>query len=185
KPSGSEQPGDPQTEGGDASGQRSPASGVPGSSGEPNQQQGEASPAEPGDYQPEDANLEFARKATNLALEHLEDELSKDQPDQKLLDRLGWTKDDLKRFYQQWDQMRREASGRNARSGSAREEIDKALDSLGLRPSGTELGGGRTKPDQSGNLKEGLRIDPPPEWAEAFRAYTTGIAGGEENRRSE
>ena len=139
-----------------------------------------APPSEPGTYRPEDPNLEYAREAVNLALEHLEDQLSKEEPDQDLLDRLGWTKDDLKRLYEQWDRMRREAAQQGDRGESARGELDKALRSLGLQAPGTVLQGGRSGVDRPGNLGEGLRIEPPPEWAEAYRAFRLGVASGPE-----
>ncbi len=46
----------------------------------------------------DDPNLEYARKATNMALEHLEHEAGK--KDSRLLKDLGWTKDEAERFAQ-------------------------------------------------------------------------------------
>ena len=42
------------------------------------------------------ANLDYARKATEMALEHLRDQ--KQEPDPKLLKDLGWTKEELQEF---------------------------------------------------------------------------------------
>src|SRR5262249_40590779 len=57
----------------------------------------------------DEANLDYARKATDLALEHLKKELRKDQPDPELLKRLGWTRGELESFVNRWEQMRRQA----------------------------------------------------------------------------
>ena len=148
-------------------------SGTPGTGRGPDREQSKPPPGEPGTYRREAPNLDFARQRTNLALEYLEDQLAKDQPDQGLLDRLGWTKEDLKRFYEQWNRMRQEG----ARSDSARTELDGALDSLGLRPPGTQFRGGRAETDGLERLREGLRSDPPPERADAYRAYRRGVSG--------
>lgn len=160
-------------------GPRDPSGGVPsstpGAGGGADREQGNPPPGEPGTFRREDPNLDFARQRTNLALEYLEDQLAKDQPDQGLLDRLGWTKEELKRFYDQWNRMRQEA----ARSESARTDLDGALDSLGLRPRGTQSRGGRTATDGLDRLREGLRSDPPPDRADAYRAYRRGVSGRE------
>jgi len=178
--SDSDKPADGQTPGYAPGREGTPSGSVPASGGRTGQEPLGSTPPEPGTHQPEDPNLQYARKATELALEYLEEQLAEDDPDPKLLDRLGWSKEDLKRFYQQWDRMRREADGRTPGGEAAREEFQKALDSLGLRPRGTELRGGQTQVDRVGNLKEGLRFTPPPEWAEAYRAFKIGVAGGEE-----
>jgi len=149
-----------------------PAS-TPGAGGAPDRNQGNSPPGQPGTFRREDPNLDYARRQTNLALEYLEDQLAEDQPDQGLLDRLGWTREDLKRFYDQWSRMRGEA----AQSDSARSELDGALDSLGLRPRATESRRGRTETDGLDGLREGLRSDPPPERADAYRAYRRGVSG--------
>ena len=174
------QPGDGRARGHDPDQQRSPSSGNPTVGGRPSDERIEPESPEPGTYHGEDANLEYTRKATDLALEHIEDQLAKEDPDQGLLDRLGWTKDDLKRFYQQWDARRRDANRQSPGGEAAREELDKALQSLGLRPRGAESRGGQRQTDRLGDLKEGLRIPPPPEWAEAYRAFKIGVAGGDE-----
>ena len=59
------------------------------------------------------ANLEYSKRATDLALEHLRHQLKDGQPDQDLLDRLGWSKDDLQKMLARWEKMQ-------ARSSAAR-----------------------------------------------------------------
>lgn len=134
-------------------------------------------PPEPEVSRPDEVNRKYAEEAVNLSLETLEEQLAKDKPDPALLDRLGWSRDELERFYRQWSSMRR-AAGQNE---AAKQQWDKALESLGLRSSGTELRGGKGPTDQLRDLKQSRRIAPPPGWAEQFRAYTESVAGGDKD----
>ncbi len=126
----------------------------------------------------EDPNLDYARKQTVLALEHLKDQLAKEQPDQELLDRLGWTREDMTRFAERWEKMRRQAAGQGSDAGSAKKEFDEAVRSLGIRRGLTELKGGGLEADKPGRIKDSRRVAPPADWAEQFRAYSHGVAGG-------
>ncbi len=119
-------------------------------------------------------NLDYARRQTELALEHLRDQLAKEKP--RLLDQLGWTKNDARRFLDRWIEMKRAASEAGAKGEAARKQFNEALRSLGLRPRGVELRGGEAT-DQRGSLHDAGRHDPPPEWADQFHAYTRGVAG--------
>jgi hypothetical protein len=119
-------------------------------------------------------NLVFARKQTDLALDYLARQLAKDKPDPRLLDRLGWTRADLEKFYQQWAQMRREAQ---LGGPEAKKQYNDALRSLGLKPHSTELRGGGTAMDKFQHLRDSRRSDPPPGWGDLFNAYSEGIAG--------
>jgi len=121
--------------------------------------------------------VEYARKATDLALEHLKDQMAREAPDQDLLDRLGWSPEDLQKFYRWWDQKKRTAGAPGTAGDGAKRELDEALRSLGLRPPGTELKGGGLQADRLRNLTESRRLDPPPQWAEQIRAYTRALSG--------
>ncbi len=122
----------------------------------------------------EDPNLDYARKATELAVQRLKDQLAKGEPDPELLKRLAWTKEDAQKFVEQWDAMMRASKTTGADGNTARRELDERLRSLGLRPSGTQLSGDRAKSDQQRGLREGVRSAPPAEYADQFRAFTTG-----------
>ena len=128
---------------------------------------------------PEDAaNLDYARRATELALEHLEHELSKDQPDQALLDRLGWSKEDLRQFAERWRKMLDRSRGDGAGGESTTRELDPALRSLGLRPRSASVRGNAANADKLRHLKESRRSTAPPEYQEHFKAYQQGTARG-------
>jgi len=119
-------------------------------------------------------NLDYARKQTDLALEHLEDQLNKDQPE--LLEKLGWTREQAQRFIDRWRQLRQAADEKGPRGDAAKKQLDDALKSLGLRPGSTYLKHGGTKADQLRDLRDSGRFAPPAEWSEQFREYTRGVA---------
>ena len=124
--------------------------------------EGAESPAAEGS----DPIKEYADKATDLALEYLEDQLQQSEPDQQLLDRLGWSRDELARFVRRWQKMKADARQSGLGGDSSREELDDALRSLGLRPSGTSLKAGGVETDNlrktepSGRTAARSRIHP-------------------------
>lgn len=133
---------------------------------------------QPGQDQADQANLEYARKSTDLALEHLKDELRKDRPDPELLNRLGWTKKDLESFVKRWEQMRKQSQAPGEKGTQSRQELDETLRSLGLRPRATSLKSKATRDDQLQGVKESRHTTPPPEYLEQSKAYSQGTARG-------
>ena len=130
-----------------------------------------------GDESADRANLDYARRQTTLALEHLRDQVAKENPE--LLKRLGWTKADARRFLARWEEMQRAAENKGVAGEKAKKRFDDALKSLGLRPRGTELKRGGVETEKSGTPRDAGRFAPPPDWADQFRAYTRGISGGD------
>ena len=94
-----------------------------------------------------------------------------------LLERLGWSKDDARRFLERWEQMRESAGEKGTNSEVARKRFEDALRSLGLRPRGAELKHGSIEADKPQQQRDASRFAPPPDWAEQFREYTRGVAG--------
>jgi collagen type III alpha len=131
-----------------------------------------ADDSEPGG---DDPNQEYARKATDLALERLRDQLAKDKPDPELLKKLEWSREDLERFYQQWERLKKSADEAGPKGDAARQELDDALRSLGLRPRGASLSG-QKHDDRQRNLREDRRIAPPPEYLEQWREFNKATA---------
>ncbi len=162
-------------------GQSSAGGGVP-TGGNTDSQSDDSEPAErPYRTAPEvadEANLEFAREASDLALSHLKDELAKDQPDANLLKDLGWSRDDLQKFVSRWEQMQREAKTPGTKGETARRELDDTLKSLGLRPRATSLKEDSARDDDVRGLRESRKSSPPPEYAEQVKAYKQGTARG-------
>lgn len=140
---------------------------------------GEASPstgaAPPGDA----ANLDYARKQTDLVLDKLANQLKQKQVDKNLLDRLGWSEDDLKRFVERWQERKEAAERKDPAGEAARRDLDDALRSLGLRR-GT-LGPSAVKDDTLRDLRQGYRGAVPLEYQERLRAYSQGISRARQN----
>ncbi len=126
----------------------------------------------------EAANKEYAEKATNLALEYIEDQLKNSEPNQELLDRLQWTRQDLEQFLRHWQKMKADAKDTGPAGQEARRELDDALKSLGLRPARSSVQGGRVK-DDTFLKSESIRSTPPPAWRELTQEYTKSISSGE------
>ena len=165
---------------GSSEGPTARGSGPPTAGGAPGTTSDAEESAEPADSRADQANLEYARRQTALALEHLRDQLAKEKPE--LLEQLGWSKDDARQFLERWEQMRRSAAQPGAAGQRAGQHFDNALRSLGLRPGGAELHGGGVAPEDSAGLRDAGRFAPPADWAEQFRAYTRGIAGDDQQR---
>jgi hypothetical protein len=172
QPSGSGNASDPKPS---TAGTSSSGNPVAGGSGSDEARRPPPPPQQPnGTLSGDAANLDFARKQTDLALDYLARQLAKEKPDPRLLDRLGWTRADLEKFYRQWAQMRRDAQ---TAGPEAKRQYNEALRSLGLRPRSTELRGGGTATDKSQHLRDSRHSNPPPGWGDLFNAYSEGIAG--------
>ncbi|HJQ79528.1 MAG TPA: hypothetical protein VJ828_06215 [Lacipirellulaceae bacterium] len=129
--------------------------------------QGEAPPGD-------EANLDYARKQTDLVLDKLADQLNKKDVDDQLLKDLGWSEEDLRRFVDRW-QQRKNAARQNDQTGkSAERELDEALRSLGLRP-GT-LQQNIRKDDRQRDLREGFRGPVPAKYREQLQRYNRGVS---------
>ena len=153
------------------------------SSGSPEQggTGGANSPPPPGELQPGDeANLEYARKQTDLVLNTLEEQLKQKQVDQELLDKLGWTPDELRRFVDRWKNLKREAEGAGPNAAQANEELNAALQSLGLTPNRRSGFNARNAKDRLRDLRDAYRGRTPVEYQEQIRKYVKGTAAAED-----
>ncbi|HWC89082.1 MAG TPA: hypothetical protein VG433_05495, partial [Pirellulales bacterium] len=123
----------------------------------------------------EDPNLDYARKATDLALERLKHQLQKPGADD-LLNKLKWTRDDAQRFINRWEAMKQAAKQDSAAGRAAQSQLDESLRSLGLRPHGTSAAGDHYRNQRLRNLRDTARTRPPAEYADQYRAYSTGTS---------
>ncbi len=153
------------------------AGGPESGAGTPNEDErrGQEPPQDPGPSKPDKVNLEYARKATELVLEKLKDQMAQDKVDEHTLDDLGWSREDLQRFVRRWDQMKQRARMSGDTGRKAREELDEALRSLGLRKDRLEQ---RYRPDDDRlkKLNEAFRQPPPMEIESRLRAYNRGVS---------
>ena len=117
------------------------------------------------------ANLEYARRATNLVLEYLKDQ--QDNPDPELLKELGWTEQELTDFVKRWQQLKQAAAEDQAGS----RELDNSLRSLGLQPQRDRRRQGTTRNDEVRGLRDsGSQSAPPPAYRDLFDAFKKGAA---------
>ena len=152
--SGSSQPSDSSKGGGSTSG------GTGGAGGPPPRESGGDEDLPPADK----ANLEYARKATDLALEYLKDQ--RDAPDPELLDKLDMSKEELQKFIDRWSKMKRSAGDE-----AVRDDYDDALRSLGLRPAADKRRNADFQSDTQRGPDSGSRSKPPPSFIDKFRAF--------------
>ncbi len=140
------------------------------------------SPPPAGETAPGDeANLDYARKQTDLILEQLDDQLRKQEVDQKLLEKLGWSADELRRFVDRWKNLKSQADAGGPQADEALQKLDEALRNLGLgrnRRTGFQT---QSAKDKLRDLEEAYRGRTPLEYQELLRKYNKGTAsGGEE-----
>jgi hypothetical protein len=141
--------------------------------GRPGNQLAQKPPEASGDAPPGDEpNLQYARKAADLALEYLKDHQR--NPDPQLLKELSWTPEDWKQFLARWERLKRLAG---EQGGAGKRELDESLRSLGLQPAGDKFRRGGGRADQLRGLRDsGGRSAPPPAYQELFDAYRKGAA---------
>jgi hypothetical protein len=120
------------------------------------------------------ANLEYAHRETDLVLESLAEQMKRQQVDKRLLDELGWTEADLKRFLDRWQQLKAAARDDSPAANDAQRELDDALRSLGLRRGALEQS--RVSDDALRNFRQGYRGAVPLEYQERLRAYNQGVS---------
>ncbi len=146
-----------------------------GQSNQPNEgvttsgQQGSgASSDQPNDEQleKEQADLEHAKKATDLVLNKLEDQLNNPDPD--LLDKMNWTEQDLREFLDRWKRMKQ-----NAQTGdpNAQRQYEEAIKSLGLRPNNRARTSKNRDADAAGLNQDSSVIEPPADLAPDFNDF--------------
>ncbi len=149
-----------------SAGQQPQGGGTGGSSSTP-----PAGELEPGD----EANLDFARQQSDLVLDRLEDQLDKDQVDQEMLEKLGWSKEDLRKFVDRWKGLLNAAEQEGPAGDEAQQKLDDALLSLGLRP-GQRGFQSQAIQEKLRELKDSYRGQTPLEYADRVRAYIKGTA---------
>ena len=127
------------------------------------------------DIEPEEANLDYAREATDLVLDYLKNQRNRRDPE--LLDELGWTPDQLAEFTRRWNQLKQDARRNDPVGVSARGELDEVLRSLGLAPSSDRKRRASTNRDnlQSGN--SGRRSKPPAIYRQRYERFLKSARG--------
>ncbi|MCG8583882.1 MAG: hypothetical protein MI757_04130 [Pirellulales bacterium] len=126
---------------------------------------------------PDKQRRDYARKRTELALEHIEKELAKSKSD--LFDKdNGLTREQGKAWAERMRKLLKEAKNSGNR-GKAQEKLDQTLDNLGIRPQRSTVGRGTTARDRFRDVHRGVDIPPPAEFADQVRAYKKGASSGQ------
>ncbi len=115
------------------------------------------------------ANLDYARKATDMVLDYLKDRRRSSDPE--LLKQLGWTKAEMDQFIQRWQDLRAAAQQPDASGKKAQQTLDDWLRGLGLQRPDNQLRRDRVR-EHSGHVQDaGATASPPPEYEQQYRAY--------------
>jgi collagen type III alpha len=121
------------------------------------------------------ANVDYARQATDLMLNRLQGQLSRGKVDDKLLKDLGWTKDEVRRFV---DRMRRqlqsEQGGNSPADEARRLQLLETLKSLDLRQ-GPKARSGSGLQKVGGDEIARPHSTPPAEYKEQYDAFTRSV----------
>lgn len=132
---------------------------------------GDAGPASlTDDRLPDPVDVDYAREATDLVLDYLEQ--TRDTPDPKLLKRLNWTPDELADFRDRWE----ETLKKQPASGVDPKELEATLKSLGLRkPTRGPIGGTTAEARKVEGLMDPGRIPPPMKYRDDFEAFMQNV----------
>ena len=122
----------------------------------------------------DEANLDYARRETELILDKLSDMLNRKKVDSKLLDQLGWSSDELEQFVDRW-KSRKEEANQSAPDSTANDVWNSALRSLGFKPDSPGKGVSQ-RDDTLRYLRDAPRLAPPPEFEQRLRAYNQGVS---------
>jgi len=127
-------------------------------------------PQSAGDEPPPEAdpaNMEYAKRSTDMVLDYLEQ--NRDKPDSDLLKKLNWSEEDLRAFEERWKNTREMPKSEGA---GAQREFEEALQSLGLRNRESEAVRQRQPSDAMRGLEDaGTRVPAPPLYRDAFEAF--------------
>ncbi len=182
-------PGQPSSESGEGAPSDDPAQGAqPRPAETPTDAQGQTgrvpSGSQPGDSRgdegtgpasedsADEANFDYTRRATDMALEYLKDQ----QQETDLRERLGWTQDEMQAFLRRWEQLRRESRQNGERGERAQRRLQDQLRGLGLQPPAERVRGSQVTKDPLRNLRQGgSEVPIPAEYLEQYRAFLKSV----------
>ncbi|MGC1273978.1 MAG: hypothetical protein WBC44_09745 [Planctomycetaceae bacterium] len=128
----------------------------------------------------EEANAAYTRQATDLALKKLEDELERGEVDPELLNELGWTDDDMRRFADRLRKNLAEPTGDETPQQIAeRKEFEHMLENLQIETGPAARTGPTGRVEDVGDVNT---VNPlvPSEYRDAYEAFTRSVAGRRE-----
>ena len=125
----------------------------------------------------EAADLEFAKKAANLVLKELQDDLERGEVSPELLEELGWTKEDMQRFSQRLSERLQQAkqAGETPEEFVRRRQFEEMLKNLDLSAGKSSRRTAKSKAHEVEGV--GPRRTPvPPEYREQYEGYTRSLS---------
>ena len=114
----------------------------------------------------EKANLQYNKQAANLVLKRLQDGLDDDKVDQKLLDKFGWTKEELQKYLQRMNRILNKPAAEESPETDAQQQqqIEEFLKGFNRRR-------GSSDRDRSSGGVAPRQLPVPAEFREAYEAY--------------
>jgi hypothetical protein len=126
--------------------------------------------------QQDEANLDYARRATDLVLDYLKHDQNRE--DRELLDRLGWKQEDLREFVKRWEQLKQDARRPDAVGDASRRELDDALRGLGLAPTASRVQRAGNRTDRiEGVQNSGRNATAPSKYREQWQEFRKSLSG--------
>jgi collagen type III alpha len=128
------------------------------------------------DAKADEPDLALSNKQVDLALRHLKDEMTK--PKSNLMDRLGWTPEEAKKFVDNIEKLRDSAKQPGSNGEAGKKAYDEFLKDLGLRPHGTRVESVKTRAEDVAHVRDAGGMEPPAEYLEQSRDYSKTMAEG-------
>ena len=137
----------------------------------------ERSADEPTTPEDEEANLEAARKATNLVLQRLKSQLERGEVDQELMDELGWKdKKDVERFVKFLEKgMGQQGDDHSPEAEARRMQFEETLKSMDLS-SDTQRRNGSTGKERAIEQIGAKNAPVPREYEKVWQSYTRSLS---------
>lgn len=132
-------------------------------------------PGEGAPLEESQANLDYAKKATDLVLNRLESQLKRGKIDKKIEEEMGWNKDQIRRFVERMRKEAQAAQDPNSPGSEARRlQFEETLKSLNFHPTAPRRS--HQGPKNIDNEIGSQRSDPPAEYRALYEAYTKSLA---------
>ena len=124
----------------------------------------------------EEANLEFKKQATELVLKRLQDGLERGDIDPELLEKLGWTQDEMRRFTERLSKHLQDAKSgdETPESQARRQQFEEMLKSLDVNKKGTTRQGDKAA-QREVNQIESHRATVPKKYSGAYDKFSREI----------
>ncbi len=140
--------------------------------GKPDGKPGQARDAEGGE---DPVNEAFTKQAANLVLKRIEDDLRRGKVDPELLKRLGWNKDDMKKFSSRLrKQLDTPDSDSTPEANARRRQLDELLKSVNV-PSRGARRVGRSKRKRTTDALNAQDLPVPLQFREAVKLYRRNL----------